>query len=111
MSDNTYYATSVAEEDSETVAEAYMQFLQARNPKGPVDFTLPDNNLAWGRQTVPAHQGMSGWHVPPHLLKPENDLQRYQIDERLSSGTVRVARAPEMSSAKVWALPGMTIAE
>jgi hypothetical protein len=106
MSHNDQYPTSLVDIQSEQEAEFYMQKMAASFPTKPVDYTLPDQFVA-GRQFTPAHQGGGDWHMPAHLLTPEHDIKRHQIDERMVGASVSTTKAPSISSASVWALPGV----
>ena len=108
MAAETLYATSLVDIQSEKEAEFYFDKVGASNPTGPVDLTIVDTEHAFGRQHVPAYEGMGEWHHPPHLLKPENDLsERTSINERLSTLAVPSTMPTGPSPAQVWALPGV----
>lgn len=99
---------SLVDAQSQSEASHYFDKLSASNPKGPAPWQLIDTpGFVTGRQFVPAFQGMGNWHMPAHLLKPENDLHRTQIDERMNGAQMVQVAPPSATAAQVWQLTGV----
>ena len=87
-------------------AELYLQKLEQSNSSKPVDIRIHDQMVA-GRQTIPAHQGMGDFHVPPRLLKQENDLKRSMIDDRVAGESRLEEHVSSITSQQVLQLKGI----
>ena len=97
---------SLEEHSSMKGAELYRQKLEQSNSSKPVDIRIHDQMVA-GRQTIPAHQGMGDFHVPPRLLKQENDLKRSMIDDRVAGESRREDHSSSISSQQIMRLKGI----
>ena len=97
---------SLEEYGSMKGAELYRQKLEQSNSSKPVDIRIHDQMVA-GRQTIPAHQGMGDFHVPPRLLTKENDLKRSMVDDRVLGESRKEDHSSSISSQQIMRLKGI----